>query len=351
MTGSVRITGPADLIEAVPYLLGFAPRESTVLLGLSGNRVAVAARVDLDAGERATTDVLRQLLEQTERAVMIVYTERPAPQWTRQPTHLLGEALLVTGGRWYCLLCTDPACCPRDGRPLRTTPGAVSATAVSLGLAPARTRQEITDTLAPRDTTAEATTAAETLTPIPARDRAWLALDALASDTDALEHSAARYLDIAQHCPQDQRAAAPWFLYAWAQWRRGDGARAMIALDYLDAAAPNYTAAELLRTATQAALNPHTTPSLAELHHDRDQLREAVAHALDAAQLPWTRDEHSYTVAGCHVALNYAAGQPEVWQVETDADPGRVAAALAHLTPGAQTTPRASAEDHARSTR
>jgi hypothetical protein len=339
MTGSVRISGPADLIEAVPYLLGFAPQESTVVLGLTGNQVTVVARVDLDAGETAAADVVRQLLGQTERAVMIVYTEQPVPQWVRQPTHLLSEALLVTSGRWYSLLCTDPACCPPEGRPVRTTPSAVSATAVSLGLAPARTRQEITDSLAPAEPTDDATAAAAALTPILARDQAWLALDALAADTDALARVAAEYLHIARHCPQDQRAAAPWFLYAWAQWRLGDGARAVIALDYLDAAAPNYTAAELLRHAMQAAINPRTTPSLAELHHDRDQLRESVAHALDEAHLPWTRDEDSYTVAGCSVGLNYATGRPEVWQVEPDADVDRVADALAEV----QVAPRGSA--------
>ena len=51
MTGQLRITGPADLIEAVPYLLGFAPSESTVVLGITGKQVVVAARVDLAAGE------------------------------------------------------------------------------------------------------------------------------------------------------------------------------------------------------------------------------------------------------------------------------------------------------------
>mgnify|MGYP001064327189 FL=1 len=339
MTGRLRITGPADLIEAVPYLIGFAPTESTVIVGITGNQVVVAARVDLDDGESAAADVLRQLLAQTERAVMIVYTEQPTPQWVQQPTHLLSEALLVTGGRWYSMLCTDPTCCPPDGRPLPTTPGTVSATAVSLGIAPAPTRQAITASLAPAPAIDEDTRRAHALTPIPARDQAWLALDELASDNAALTSKAAEYLHTARHCPQDERAAAPWFLYAWAQWRLGDGARASIALDYLDAAAPNYSAADLLRYAMQAAVNPRTAPSLADLHQDRDQLRESVAEALDVAHLPWTRDEDSYTVAGCSVGLNYATGRPEVWQVEADADVDRVAEALA----GVQVSPRGSA--------
>lgn len=339
MTGRLRITGPADLIEAVPYLLGFAPSESTVLVGITGNQVVVAARVDLDAGESGVADVLRQLLAQTDRAVMIVYTEQPTPQWVRQPTHLLSEALLVTGGRWYSMLCTDPSCCPPDGRALPTTPGTVSATAVSLGIAPAPTRQDITASLAPAQATDEDTCRAAALTPILARDHAWLALDELVSDSDALASTAAQYLHTARHCPQDERAAAPWFLYAWAQWRLGDGARASIALDNLDAAAPDYSAADLLRYAMQSAVDPRTAPSLADLHQERDQLRDAVAEALDTAHLPWTRDEDSYTVAGCSVGLNYATGRPEVWQVEAEADVDRVAEALA----GVQVSPRGSA--------
>lgn len=339
MTGQLRITGPADLVEAVPYLLGFAPSESTVIIGITGKRVVVAARVDLDAGESAAADVTRQLLAQTERTVMIVYTERPAPQWVRQPTHLLSEALLVTGGRWYSMLCSDPTCCPQQGRPLPETPGTVSTTAVSLGIAPAPTREDITASLAPAQPTDEGTAQAAALTPITARDQAWLGLDELISDTAALATRAADYLHIARHCPQDEHAAAAWFLYAWAQWRLGDGARALIALDYLDAAEPNYSAADLLRYALQTAVNPRTAPSLAHLRQERDQLREAVAEALTAAHLPWTRDEDSYTVAGCSVGLNYATGLPEVWQVEGDGDVDRVAEALA----GVQAAPRGSA--------
>ena len=175
------------------------------------------------------------------------------------------------------------------------------------------------------------------LAPIPARDQAWLALDELLADTDRLASMAAQHLDTARHCRQDVTAAAPWFLYAWAQWRLGDGARASIALDYLDAAAPDYRATELLRSAMQSAINPRTAPSLAELH-EHDQLREAVAAALDAAHLPWTRDEDSYTVAGCSVGLNYSTGRPEVWQVDSDAQTDRVAEALASV----QVAPRRS---------
>ncbi|MDQ6849192.1 MAG: DUF4192 family protein [Actinomycetota bacterium] len=44
---SLQVRGPADLLAAVPYLLGFHPQESLVIIGLADNRVVVTARLDL----------------------------------------------------------------------------------------------------------------------------------------------------------------------------------------------------------------------------------------------------------------------------------------------------------------
>lgn len=46
------LTGPANLIAAVPYLLGFEPADSLVLVGLQNGRVIVSARIDLDDLDR-----------------------------------------------------------------------------------------------------------------------------------------------------------------------------------------------------------------------------------------------------------------------------------------------------------
>ncbi|MDT4919329.1 MAG: hypothetical protein QOI15_231, partial [Pseudonocardiales bacterium] len=43
-----RITGPSELLQAVPYLLGFHPVGSLVLIGLRDTRLVVTARLDLD---------------------------------------------------------------------------------------------------------------------------------------------------------------------------------------------------------------------------------------------------------------------------------------------------------------
>src|SRR5687767_8355071 len=41
------VRSPADLIAAVPYLLGFHPDESVVVVAMRGRRVVFAARADL----------------------------------------------------------------------------------------------------------------------------------------------------------------------------------------------------------------------------------------------------------------------------------------------------------------
>jgi hypothetical protein len=127
-----------------------------------------------------------------------------------------------------------------------------------------------------------------------------------------------------------------------AQWRLGDGARAAIALEYLKAAVPVYSAADLLAGALQMCLDPNKTPAVAlpadatDDQADTDELGEAVGQALTAAQLAWTREADTYSVAGCMVGLNYRTGRPEVWAVEADADTDRVIDALAGIQVTAQ---------------
>lgn len=45
----VRVGEPDELLSLVPYLLGFHPKQSLVVLALSGERVVLTARLDLDA--------------------------------------------------------------------------------------------------------------------------------------------------------------------------------------------------------------------------------------------------------------------------------------------------------------
>ncbi len=63
---TLQVRGPADLLAAVPYLLGFHPHESLVIIGLADNRVIVTARLDLTdvthlTGSRLLADTLEAI--------------------------------------------------------------------------------------------------------------------------------------------------------------------------------------------------------------------------------------------------------------------------------------------------
>lgn len=47
-TTTIRLSTPADIIGSVPYLLGFTPTESIVVLALAGNRLVVTCRIDIE---------------------------------------------------------------------------------------------------------------------------------------------------------------------------------------------------------------------------------------------------------------------------------------------------------------
>jgi hypothetical protein len=141
----IRISEPGELIEAIPYLIGFHPRESLVLIGFSDDggtavatrQVQVGMRVDLPSEPVTSTD-LAELAEALTRSaarsvVAVIVTDVPGatPRLDDRWEHLgevLGQALsdegivlldllLADAERWWSLCCEDEQCCPADGTP------------------------------------------------------------------------------------------------------------------------------------------------------------------------------------------------------------------------------------------
>ena len=162
----LRLSSSDDVLAAVPYLLGFHPQQSLVVLGLSGPRarLGVTMRMDLDGmspGEM-TQRIVRALQEDGDtEAIVLVYDPPPGSSTDdaavrtalrpgeeivaavraglRRADIRLREALRVSDGRWWSYLCEDPRCCPPDGSPVTTAdmpggPSLVAATAVGAGL-------------------------------------------------------------------------------------------------------------------------------------------------------------------------------------------------------------------------
>lgn len=134
MTVTVK-ADPADLIALAWYQLGYRPDDSLVMVGLGGprQRAGVVSRGDLPppGQERAAVAALAgPLLDSGADAVVLLVCAAAAcrtgpPAVLRSALRLLPElgldvvdawAVGSTGYRSY--RCTDPGCCPRDGRPL-----------------------------------------------------------------------------------------------------------------------------------------------------------------------------------------------------------------------------------------
>ena len=127
------LSSPADVIESVPYLLGFHPGASLVVVGVreTGLRralVEVVGRVDRPPGEPLTDDLLDRLFvtvagSSAQRALVIDYSvpdtdeaqrvELQQLQWAALRAQVeLVDVLGVDTGRWRSLLCEDEQCCP-----------------------------------------------------------------------------------------------------------------------------------------------------------------------------------------------------------------------------------------------
>jgi hypothetical protein len=133
----VKLRSPADILGALPYVLGFHPRESLVVMCLHGprKRQGLTMRFDLPDVEdetRFVAEVRERTSYQRALAVLLVcFTDAPDADGVLPRQGLvddlrdalalrgtgLGETLLVRGGRWWSYTCTGP-CCPADGTAL-----------------------------------------------------------------------------------------------------------------------------------------------------------------------------------------------------------------------------------------
>jgi len=130
----LKLRSPLDIIDAIPYLLGFEPAASIVVLSLRGkrSRLGLTARADLptvDLADDSACEYAGYLKrDRASRALVVFYPptgglSHPSVQpladaLTRHLTRLrieIKEMLCVSDGRWWSLLCANEACCPSAG--------------------------------------------------------------------------------------------------------------------------------------------------------------------------------------------------------------------------------------------
>ena len=125
------VRGPADLVELMPYLIGFHPTHSVVIAEIRRGRLGAVLRADLpsapDETGFAAGAAARLSRVAADGAVLVVYAEAGDDRSSRRPLVRavdaalraaripLHDALYVGGGRWWSFFCTDPDCCPPSG--------------------------------------------------------------------------------------------------------------------------------------------------------------------------------------------------------------------------------------------
>ncbi|GAA4912856.1 uncharacterized protein DUF4192 [Stackebrandtia albiflava] len=140
----ITLTSPAELLSAVPYLLGYHPSDSMVLIGMAGDGIAVTARAGLPGRDEPPDrlGITAHALQNNEVDGAILVGYGPADRVTRCVDWLrrlcdvnridLVEALRVTEGRFWSYLCEDTECCPVEGT---AVPGDDSSVAAEFTLA------------------------------------------------------------------------------------------------------------------------------------------------------------------------------------------------------------------------
>lgn len=162
----ISLRGPAELADALPYLLGFYPDDSIVVVAVHGERgrfggririgiparpeewrpvsaqVAACLEENVRAGGRRPDGAIVYLCQDpapgesgaavTERLRPLAQALRTACGEREMPVY---EALCISAGAYWSYCCPDSACCPAEGRPL-CVPGtsAMAAAAAYAGI-------------------------------------------------------------------------------------------------------------------------------------------------------------------------------------------------------------------------
>jgi Domain of unknown function (DUF4192) len=154
---------PTDVLAVVPYLLGFTPERSIVVIAMRDRRVVFQARADLPpvdeiatmAGHLATV-VARQ---RVDSALIVAYGAdadvTPTVEVLRESLEArrvrVSDALRADNGRYWSYVCRRPECCPPSGTPYDVATTALAAEATYAGLSPAASRRDLEARLAPVD--------------------------------------------------------------------------------------------------------------------------------------------------------------------------------------------------------
>lgn len=297
-----RLSGPGDAVAMIPYLLGFTPTESLVVIALQGprRRFGPCFRIDLSSDTEAISaqaDYVRALVRhhRFNPVMVFAFSSRAEPAdaalsavQARLSAAGVGvlDAIRADGTRWWSATCRDPLCCSPDGTPYDVETSRVAAEAVLAGMQRAPDRESLRAQFLPLDSerVAAVSEAASKLQrgidPVPLISVALdaphdLPVDRVAQlamavqrvvDRDAAwsmmtRANASRHLELWRAVMQsvpDALLPPVGALTAFAAWLSGRGVLASHAAERVLEVDSNYSMARLVIDALQASLNPST---------------------------------------------------------------------------------------------
>ena len=123
------LTSAHDLITAVPFLVGFHPTHSIVLVSVKDDSIGLAMRIDVPAHfDSEAIDLLAHhfLREEAEAALLVAYMPEERDDGDSILISLgaglirngiaVHESIVVQAGRYRSIICRDPGCCPVTGK-------------------------------------------------------------------------------------------------------------------------------------------------------------------------------------------------------------------------------------------
>ena len=123
---------PHDLLAAVPFLIGYHPTNSLVLISVKKDALEMAMRIDYPINPPdGTYQLLASHLQKDQAEAALVIAYEPSDHKNGEEVlQMISEAIsktkipirelmLVRDGSWRSLLCTNQSCCPVDGTPMQ----------------------------------------------------------------------------------------------------------------------------------------------------------------------------------------------------------------------------------------
>ena len=320
---ATELTSPRDLLVAVPFMVGYHPKDSLVAMALRENKVVMAMRVDFPDMQQllsvARTISSHLVREEASEAIIVGYL--PTGLDIDDPLAIVRETIAgheilvkecieVRGERFKSSVCADLECCPPEGTPIPLlSDSRVTAEQVAAGNPlPYLDLDEMKRSIASEPAGKELTKAIKKVPDIDYESQditTWQREGANAINEIALEFRRKGYVksnnlialvlarlldlqvrDYAMGMPNEETSEQLWDMWRWLlriappgyiapvavifatmSYERGDGALAQRALDRAFDDNPKYQMAKLLRRTFAAGWPPSTfTQMRADLH-------------------------------------------------------------------------------------